>query len=70
MKVEDVRRDISTKFAERSKIAWAMYDRDWSSNKIYMPKYYQKETQNFDYSADPLRHFKLDHKKLTDIFSP
>lgn len=56
------------KFAERSKIAWAIYDKDNSPTRLYMPKYHQKDNQEIDFGADPLRQFKLDRKKLVDIF--
>lgn len=61
-----MRRHINVKFAARSRIAWTMYDKDFS-NKQYMPKYYQREDQELDLKGDPLLHFKLDRKKLNDI---
>lgn len=70
MKVEDIKRDLSSKFAERSKIAWAIYDKDYagkSSSEMFIPKYYKKDSENLDFSVDPLRSFKLDHKKLSSI---
>ena len=45
MKVEDVRRDLSKLFAERSKIAWALYERDVAPRvNNYAPKYFKKDS--------------------------
>jgi hypothetical protein len=70
MKIEHLRKDLATKFVERSKIAWALYERDFASKASFVqfvPKYYKKDSEDIDFEADPLRNFKLDHKKLQDI---
>lgn len=71
MAIENVRKDITFKFAERSKIAWTIYERDFggrATNQQYAPKYYKKDNEEIDYKEDPLRSFKLDREKLNKIF--
>jgi 8-oxo-dGTP pyrophosphatase MutT (NUDIX family) len=69
MRIEDIKRDIS-KFAERSKIAWSLYEKETAANKYssgFMPKYATRESEAIDYSKDPMRNFKFDLNKLSSI---
>ena len=71
MSIENVRKNITLKFAERSKIAWTLYERDFGgkpNNQQYAPKYFKKDNEEIDFKDDPLRSFKLDHEKLNRIF--
>lgn len=68
MRVEDLRKEMSAKFAERSKIAWALYE---NMNKSYggqfVPKYFKRDSEALNFEVDPLRSFKLDKQKLASI---
>ena len=46
MKVDQVRKEISYRFAERSKIAWALYEKEFAKKcEQYAPKYSKKDSE-------------------------
>ena len=47
MRVEDIKKNLAAYFAERSKIAWALYERDVApraNTQLYAPKYFKKDS--------------------------
>lgn len=66
MRVEDLRRNIN-QFVERSRIAWNIYEKDYSKRLcLDVGKYWKKDSEPFDFGANPILHFKLDRNRLYD----
>lgn len=66
MRVEDVRKGLG-QFVERSRIVWAIYEkehyrRDCSENG----KYWKRDADPFDFGNNPILHFKFDRNRLYD----
>lgn len=66
MRVEEVRRAIG-QFVERSRIAWTIYEKEHHRRDCSeLSRYWRRDCDAFDFTANPLLHFKLDRNRLYD----
>jgi hypothetical protein len=61
-------RKCINQFVERSRIAWNIYEKEYYKKDCndFSAKYRKKDSEPFDYNANPLLQFKLDKNRIYD----